>query len=98
MPTKVPMLQAPASAAQRTIGLPSTVSGRNGSTTDVSRQANSPHSTADARVSAPISQVIQAKRTPAPGERQQQHHRRQHHQQRADQVEAVLRADATAPA
>ena len=48
MPTSVPMLQAPASAALRTTLLPSTESGRNGSSCRVRRQAKMAHSSTEA--------------------------------------------------
>ena len=64
MPTSTPMLQEPASVAQRTTGLPSTVSGRNGSRVDTSRQANRPHRMAELSSSAPVGPEIQSKRRP----------------------------------
>ena len=60
MPTSTLMLQEPASAAQRTTGLPSTASGRNGSRVATSRQANSPQRIADDSSSVPIGAEIQS--------------------------------------
>ncbi len=64
MPTSVAMAQAPASAAQRTTGLPSTVSGRNGSPARISRQPNSPHSIADPNSKPPVGNDIQSNLRP----------------------------------
>src|ERR1700690_1925103 len=62
MPTNVPMLQAPASAAHRTTGLPRTVNGRKGSRVDTSLQANNPHKVVELKRRAPIAPEIQSKR------------------------------------
>ena len=64
LPTSVAMAQAPASAAQRTTGLPRTVSGRNGSLARISRQPNSTHSTTDPTSRPIIGSEIQSKRRP----------------------------------
>ena len=90
IPTSVPMLQAPASVAQRTTGLPSTVSGKNGSFVDTSRQANSPHRSAEVEQQRADLRRDPFVSPPAPRQREQQRDRRRHHQQRADHIELVL--------
>src|SRR6185503_870877 len=64
IPTSVPMLQAPASVAQRTTGLARTESGRNGSRTATSLQENTPQSAAEPNSSPQICGEIHSKRRP----------------------------------
>ena len=90
MPTSTPMLQAPASAAQRTTGLPSTASGRNGSCVATSRQANRPHRIAEASSSAPNSAEIQSNLRPPQDSASNSATAAAIIKQRADDVEPVL--------
>ena len=60
MPTSTPMLQAPARAAVRTTGLASTVSGRNGSSVETSRQANNAQNTPEVSSNAAVGAEIAA--------------------------------------
>ena len=73
-------------------------SGKNGSAVDTSRQANRPHSTAEASSSAPICGEIQSKRRPPHDSASSSATAADHHQQRADAHRACACADETARA
>ena len=89
MPTSVPMLQAPASVAQRTTGLARTDSGRKGSLTATSLQENKPQSAAEPNSNPPICGEIHSKRRP-PQVNAGGAQLSGHHEQSSDDVELVL--------